>query len=674
MTWSYYTYFGGYDNNVIGRRFSKTGAALGGEFQINASTALNDDEVGARVASNASGDFVVTWTKGDPTGPLSADLDVGARRFDSSGSPVSGDVVVNQYTTGRQTASSVALDSTGAFVVVWNSYPNLGSGVHGQDGSGSGIFGRRFDSSGNPLGDEFRINEYTMGDQMEPRIAMRPDGNFLVVWNDDHNSAIMTRRYDAGGTPLGDEVQVNATGTLGVDSPDVALDDDGKAIVVWNVIPGVDAINGQRLDASGNKLGPEFNVHTGTTGLRRSPTIAIGPDGDFSVAWMSNDQDGDGQAVVAQRFDSTGRRVGGEFLVNTFTTGFQGSPAIAAQPNGQFVAAWNSPDQDGIAARIWGFPRANLTQVDVPHDGALSAPHGSSNLNGVLEAGEQAAVEPEYGNPSSDPLDLTGTASNLQGPVGPVYSLVDGTADYGTIDPGETSNCFDATGDCFVVGVSGARPAPHWDATFDETLSYAGFTRKATIHIGESFADVPIDHPFYALIENLVHNGVTAGCAGGGYCPGDGVTRAQMAVFLLKVRWGAEFLPAPATGTVFSDVPAEDSFAPWIEELAREGVTGGCGGTNYCPGNTVTRQQMAVFLLKALEGSAYDPPDCAGVFDDVTCTPGTGFSDWIEELANRGITGGCSVTPPLYCPTNPNNRGQMAVFLVKTFGLVLYGG
>jgi hypothetical protein len=81
---------------------------------------------------------------------------------------------------------------------------------------------------------------------------------------------------------------------------------------------------------------------------------------------------------------------------------------------------------------------------------------------------------------------------------------------------------------------------------------------------------------------------------------------------------------------------------------------------------------MAVFLLKALEGSAYVPPACTGLFDDVACP--SQFADWIEELADRAITGGCSVTPALYCPTNPNNRGQMAVFLVKTFGLVLYGG
>ena len=77
---------------------------------------------------------------------------------------------------------------------------------------------------------------------------------------------------------------------------------------------------------------------------------------------------------------------------------------------------------------------------------------------------------------------------------------------------------------------------------------------------------------------------------------------------------------------------------------------------------------------RPFEGSATCRRLAPGIFNDVPCTPGTGFSDWIEELDNRGITGGCSVTPLLYCPTNPNNRGQMAVFLVKTFGLVLYGG
>ena len=84
---------------------------------------------------------------------------------------------------------------------------------------------------------------------------------------------------------------------------------------------------------------------------------------------------------------------------------------------------------------------------------------------------------------------------------------------------------------------------------------------------------------------------------------------------------------------------------------------------------------MAVFLLKASQGSSYDPPDCAGIFSDVPCTPGAGFSDWIEDLYNRGITSGCQAPgdPLKYCPDNSILRQEMAVFLVKTFGLQLYG-
>ena len=137
-----------------------------------------------------------------------------------------------------------------------------------------------------------------------------------------------------------------------------------------------------------------------------------------------------------------------------------------------------------------------------------------------------------------------------------------------------------------------------------------------------------------------------------------------MAVFLLKAKLGADHVPPPATGTVFADVPQGAFAADWIEELASLGITGGCGGGNYCPDTTVTRAQMAIFLLKTLLGSAHTPPAATGVFDDV---PVGSFADaWIEDLYARGVTGGCSASPLLYCPDGPNTRGQMAVFLVKT--------
>jgi hypothetical protein len=217
------------------------------------------------------------------------------------------------------------------------------------------------------------------------------------------------------------------------------------------------------------------------------------------------------------------------------------------------------------------------------------------------------------------------------------------------------------------MAVSGARPAPHWDAMFTEALS-DGFTKTWTLHVGESFADAPTSLNFYPFIENIFHNGITGGCGAPGYCPGTSVNRGQMAVFLLKAKHGSLYVPPPCTG-IFPDVSCGSPFAPWIEQLFHEGITGGCGGGNYCPNNPVTRQQMAVFLLKSEHGSTYVPPTCHGIFGDVAC-PST-FADWIEQLFAESVTGGCGGGN--YCPTNPNTRGQMAVFLVKTFGLQLYG-
>jgi len=169
---------------------------------------------------------------------------------------------------------------------------------------------------------------------------------------------------------------------------------------------------------------------------------------------------------------------------------------------------------------------------------------------------------------------------------------------------------------------------------------------------------------FYSYVTTLVSNGITAGIGGGNYGVTAATVRQQMAVFLLKARLGLCYTPPPCVGT-FADVPCSNIFAPWIEDLAARGITTGCGGSNYCPLNPVRRDQMAVFLLKTKYGSSYVPPACEGDFADVPCS--SPFAPWIEQLADENITGGCGGNN--YCPTNPNTRGQMAVFIVKTFGL-----
>src|SRR5262249_48515871 len=94
------------------------------------------------------------------------------------------------------------------------------------------------------------------------------------------------------------------------------------------------------------------------------------------------------------------------------------------------------------------------------------------------------------------------------------------------------------------------------------------------------------------------------------YCPDDVITCGQMAVFLLRGIHGAGYNPPAATGTMFTDVPTSHPYAKWIEQLAREGITSGCSTSppQYCPDATVTRAQMAVFLLRAEHGAGYNPP------------------------------------------------------------------
>jgi hypothetical protein len=179
------------------------------------------------------------------------------------------------------------------------------------------------------------------------------------------------------------------------------------------------------------------------------------------------------------------------------------------------------------------------------------------------------------------------------------------------------------------------------------------------------FGDVPPDYWAFSFIETFATNGITSGCGGGDYCPEDPVTRAQMAVFLERGMRGSGYKPPPATGNTFLDVGVNDFAAAWIEQFFLDGITGGCGGNNYCPNNPVTRAQMAVFLLRAKHGAGYSPPPAIGVFADAPL--GSFAVAWIEQLAAEGITGGCGGGN--YCPNDPVTRAQMAVFLVRTFDL-----
>jgi len=194
-------------------------------------------------------------------------------------------------------------------------------------------------------------------------------------------------------------------------------------------------------------------------------------------------------------------------------------------------------------------------------------------------------------------------------------------------------------------------------------------TKRDEYILQTTFADVAKNYWAWSSIETLKNSNITGGCVTTPsllYCPAEIVTRAQMAVFLLKGIHGSAYTPPVVdAGSGFTDVPVDYWAAAWVKQLALEGITSGCGNGNYCPDETVTRAQMAVFLLRATHGSAYNPLGASGVFNDVPI--GYWADRWIEQLASEGVTSGCGLG--MYCPESPVTRAQMAVFLVKAFGL-----
>lgn len=162
-------------------------------------------------------------------------------------------------------------------------------------------------------------------------------------------------------------------------------------------------------------------------------------------------------------------------------------------------------------------------------------------------------------------------------------------------------------------------------------------------------------------IEALVAEGITSGCAAGLFCPDEALTRGQMAAFLNRA-----LTLAPGNGDTFAD-DDESIFESDIERLVAAGITRGCNppaNTEFCPDDSVTRGQMAAFLVRAFEyvdgaGSDAFSDDDESVFE----------SD-IERLAAAGVTLGCN--PPdndLFCPNEPVTRAQMATFLGRALGL-----
>ena len=352
-------------------------------------------------------------------------------------------------------------------------------------------------------------------------------------------------------------------------------------------------------------------------------------------------------------------------------------------------------------------------QIDVPIVSCAAEPEGllvdpapdQSDGNGILEPGETVFLRPSWKNLTGGPLSLTATASGAAGPPGAVYYFNDPAADYGSIASGATADCSTATGNCYEFTVSHpqARPSTHWDATMTETTSTGDPPVTRVLHVGDSFTDVPRSHVFYQFAERVLHNGVTTGCTPTTYCPDATVFRLQMAVFIARAQAGGD-ANIPVSGSAqgnpyncvsggqsqFTDIAPDNPFCRHVHYIFSTGVTTGCITTpprQYCPGDNVTRGQMALFIARAVAGSDANVPQTYGP-DPVTgrsyscnpASPNLHFTDvttsdifcrhthylWAKDVI-AGFPDGS------YGPSLLVTRGAMAKFLANGFKLTLYG-
>ncbi len=259
---------------------------------------------------------------------------------------------VNTTTAGAQQTTpdrnTVAMDALGNYVVVWAS--------QNQDGSGWGVYAQRYSAAGAKVGGEFRVNTTTAGDQTNPSVAMDSAGDFVVTWQSQNQDGsgwgVYARQYGAAGLPLTGEFQVNTYTNSDQMNPVVAMNGIGGFAIAWqsqNQDGSGWGVYAQRYNADGTKAGGEFQVNTTSAGNEQTPAAALDDSGDLLITWVN--YSGSTWAIYGQQYTPAGVPLGGQFTVNTTQNHTVTNPSIVMNDRGNAVSVWtggNATDAAGV--------------------------------------------------------------------------------------------------------------------------------------------------------------------------------------------------------------------------------------------------------------------------------------------------------------------------------------
>nr|NQU93344.1 hypothetical protein [Bacteroidota bacterium] len=329
------------DFDIWGQRYASDGTALGENFKINDDTGT-EFQYWPNCSCDKNGNFIVSWVDKR----YYDDYEIYAQRFLADGLPIGNNFLVNDDAGYfMQLRPDICIEENGNFIIVWEDERN----------GEWDIYAQRYLDDGTTLGDNFKINDNTPDtDQRNASISCDLAGNFAVSWQDDRNenSDVYAQRFLNNGNPIGDNFRVNESiANLYEYNADLAMDNAGNFMIAWD-----DQRNGFKGDiyaqsylSDGTATGENTKVNDDEGSENQQwPSIAVDGSENFIIVWLDTRNDGD--EVYAQRFTSEGATLGNNFKVNDDTSRYNlhWSPVVAADANGNFIIAWVDTEDGGL--------------------------------------------------------------------------------------------------------------------------------------------------------------------------------------------------------------------------------------------------------------------------------------------------------------------------------------
>ncbi|NOX37215.1 MAG: hypothetical protein GXO78_06725 [Calditrichaeota bacterium] len=318
------------NRDIYAQRYYSDGTLIGANFKVNDDNSSADQSLPS-ISLNGSGNCVIVWQD-----YRNGNADIYAQCYTSEGIPIGSNFQVNDDNSNTsQVLPSTSLDMAGNFVIVWQDHRNRDTDIYGQS----------YTSNCTPVGSNFKINDDRgSARQRYSSISLDRSGNFVIVWEDYRNgyADIFAQRYTFDGIPIGSNFKVNDdSGSAGQWYPAISLDSRGSFVIVWHDQRNGDwDIYAQRYASDGTPRGPNFRVNDDNSSARqRCPSVSLSKEGYFVIAW--EDYRNGNADIYAQRYDLGGIPIGSNFKVNDDNgSEWQRTPSISLDAKGNFVIAW----------------------------------------------------------------------------------------------------------------------------------------------------------------------------------------------------------------------------------------------------------------------------------------------------------------------------------------------